>query len=207
MSLYNESLFTWKNKVTLKKQSFDEKQITYSGEVDVPCATYDIELYEWDPLNDEKKIQKDKGGNNPNVNTFFHPSYIYIPQPESEEMRKRFLQDEIERDKRKEEEIQLKQKAMKVEMAKKKKEREKQFLIMQKIANKLGTVWEKMKLEFIQSKEEAEVTLQTLIKYYNELYSIFTFYSGFSSQFVISRENDYILIQQFIHFLKEVSLI
>eukprot|EP01022_Parablepharisma_sp_SALTPOND_P015735 TRINITY_DN2252_c0_g1_i2.p1 TRINITY_DN2252_c0_g1~~TRINITY_DN2252_c0_g1_i2.p1 ORF type:complete len:405 (-),score=53.81 TRINITY_DN2252_c0_g1_i2:3496-4710(-) len=102
-------------------------------------------------------------------------------------------------------EIQLKNEHLKAKENKRKQEEEKERIkvAMSKITDKLGEVWKQIDHSFVTTEEDESECVYLFSIHYEELYPIYQAYARQVPQFCISRENEYILLQHFFHFLKE----
>ena len=104
-------------------------------------------------------------------------------------------------------ELQLKSEHMKAKENKRKQEEEKERIkiAMSKITDKLGEVWRLIDHSFIPSEEDESECVYLLSIHYEELFPVYQAYTRQVPQNFTNNENDYILLQNFFHFLKEYS--
>lgn len=108
-----------------------------------------------------------------------------------------------------EEDIKKKEKeqktAHKQAMEKKKEEaleRQQQMLLQEQNSLKLDIYWKAMDLNFHQSLEDANAALSIFSLYYETITDYFSFYASLQYQFYKLKENEFITLHSFMHFLK-----
>ena len=104
-------------------------------------------------------------------------------------------------------ELQLKNERLKAKENKRKQEEDKEkfTIAMNKIADKLGEVWKQIDHSFVMTEEDANECVYLCSVHYEELFPVYQSYARQVPQFCSNRENDYILLQHFFHFIKEYS--
>ncbi len=102
-------------------------------------------------------------------------------------------------------EQQLKNEHLRAKENKRKQEEEKERvkLAMSKITDKLGEVWKQLDHSFVTSEEDESECVYLFSIHYEELFPVYQAYARQIPQFCSNHENDYILLQQFFHFVKE----
>jgi hypothetical protein len=112
--------------------------------------------------------------------------------------------DQIEEEEIKKREKEQKN-AHKMAMEKKKEEaleKQQQMLLQEQNSLKLDIYWKKMDLNFHQSLEDANAALSILSLYYDTITDYFSFYASLQYQFYKMKENEFITLHSFMHFLK-----
>jgi hypothetical protein len=114
-----------------------------------------------------------------------------------------------ELDEKEEEEIKKREKeqknAHKLAMEKKKEEaleRQQQMLLQEQNSLKLDIYWKAMDLNFLKSLEDANAALSILSLFYDTISDYFSFYASLQYQFYKLKENEFITLHSFMHFLK-----
>jgi hypothetical protein len=108
-----------------------------------------------------------------------------------------------------EEDIKKKEKEQKTShkqaMEKKKEEaldRQQQMLLQEQNSLKLDIYWKAMDLNFHQSLEDANAALSIFSLYYETITDYFSFYASLQYQFYKLKENEFVTLHSFMHFLK-----
>ena len=130
-------------------------------------------------------------------------TYIITPKEIVSARRQQEL-DKIEEDeiKQREKDQKEKHKTAMDEKKKEAKEREKQAEIQEQNSLKLDVYWKAMQLNFHKNIDDASASLSVFSLYYETITDYFRFYAALQYQFYKLKENEFITLHSFMHFLK-----
>lgn len=180
--------------VKMDRSLYHDGSNYYTYEIELPYGNLDYEYY-YSIGDDEKKVI-------PEVD---HQGIKIIQYPDeivSAEEQKQLDMIEEEDIKRREKEQKNAHKLALEKRAKEAAERQQQMLLQEQNSLKLDVYWKEMDLNFHSSLEDANAALSIFSLYYDTITDYFSFYASLQPQFYTFKENEFITLQSFMHFLK-----
>lgn len=128
------------------------------------------------------------------------------PEPISAEQQRTLDQQEEEENKRVEHETRMRQKALEEKKAREKYEQQQLIAKQEQNTARLEVYLKAMQLGIHRSDEDFNASLSILSIYHLDLYDNFSFYTSVHPQIYQKKENEMIILQSFLHFLKVMNL-
>ena len=180
--------------VQLEESLFHDQTNYFTYDFDIPYGYLEYEyLY---TIGDEEKKpipEKDYEG----VKVIQVPDEIV-----SEEEQKHLDMLEEEDIKKREKEQKIAHKNALEKRSKEAMERQEQILLQERNSLKLDKYWRAMDLNFHSTLEDANTALSIFSLYFDTITDYFSFYASLQPQFYTFKENEFITLQSFMHFLK-----